>query len=111
MNQRGWEDLVDMIDQRYGLDSHKKTSEPMPENPRLEQTVDAIWFEKNGTPYKIERITRPAVTGTKTHYAHRGVASHVEHTYDSEETVSSVVFYKQDSAGAWQEASPEGLLN
>lgn len=111
MNQRGWEDLVDLIDQRYGLDNHKKSVEALPENHRLEQTVDAIWFEKGDESYKIERITRPAVTGTKTHYAHRGVASHVEHTYDDAETVSKVVFYKQDQAGTWQEVSPEGLLN
>ena len=111
MNQRGWEDLVDLIDQKYGLDNHKKTTEPLPDNPRLERMVDAVWFEKAGEAYKIERISQPAVAGTKTHYAHRGVASHVEHTYDTDEMVSRVVFYRKGTGGDWQEVTPDGLLN
>ncbi|MCC7543326.1 hypothetical protein IT415_01295 [bacterium] len=110
MNQRGWEDLVDLIDQKYTLSQHKKISEPLPDNPRLEQTRDTIWFDKAGESYKIDRITHPAVSGTKTHYAHRGAASRIEHTYDPEEMVSKVVFYKQVTGSGWVETSPEGLL-
>ncbi|MEI7818841.1 MAG: hypothetical protein WCI47_01855 [bacterium] len=110
MNQRGWEDLVDLIDQKFELKNHKKTTEPLPDNPRYNRLVDSIWFDKKGESYRVDRVTQPGIANTKSHYAHRGTASRVEHEYSSDDTVSHVTFYRQNESGEWIETIPEGLL-
>lgn len=109
MSDKAWEQLVDMIDQKFEIDSHKKSHEPL-EGSKLERHHDEIFFEKGGTSYKIDRVTQPAVLDTKTHYAQRGAAQRVEKRYDAEETVSRVYFYEQAHDGYWNEISPEDLL-
>ncbi|MFO0955736.1 MAG: hypothetical protein U0526_04370 [Candidatus Saccharibacteria bacterium] len=111
MSDQAWDQLVDLIDQKYEIDNHKKTKEPLEDHPDLSRTIDAIFFEKDNQKFKIERVTSPAVVDTKTHYARSGTAQRVEKKYDPEETVHRVAFYQQQSDGYWNEIPPEALMS
>lgn len=110
MSDQAWEQLVDLIDQKYGISQHKRHTEKLDGKQDLERFYDEIIFEKSGSMFKVDRITSPAVANTRTHYAHRGTAQRVEHEYDPTELVHRVVFYKQASTGSWHEISPEDLV-
>lgn len=110
MSDQAWEQLVDLIDQKYDIIKHKKHTEELPSGKqKLERLHDIVIFEKNGKKYKIDRVSSPAVLGTKTHYAHRGTAQRIEHEYDPGELVHKVYFYEQDHTDSWKEISPEDL--
>jgi len=110
MSDQAWEQLVDLIDQKYGIDQHKKHKEQLDGKQKLEKFHDEIVFEKDGNTFKVDRITSPAVANTRTHYAHRGTAQRVEHEYDPAELVHRVEFYKKSGSGDWHEISPEDLM-
>lgn len=109
MNDRTWDDLLDMIDVKYGIDKHSKVEEPLVDNPQFKKQITRVLFEKGGESLKVERVTTPAVSETKSHYSHRGAAQHVQKLYDPTETVNHVVFYRE-VAGGWQEADAESLF-
>lgn len=110
MSDQAWEQLVDLIDQKYGIEKHKKHTEKLAGKQKLEKLHDEIIFEKDGEIYKVDRVTSPAVVNTKTLYAHRGTAQRVEHEYDPAEFVHRVEFYRQSGSGDWREISPEDLM-
>lgn len=111
MSDQAWDQLVDMIDQKFEIDEHKKTKEPLDEHSELTRHIDAIFFEKDNHKFKIERTTQPAVLDTKTHYARSGTAQRVEKKYDPVETVNRVTFFQQQTDGYWNEISPEALMS
>lgn len=110
MNQRGWDELVDLVDQKYGLSSHNKKEQQLEDNNQLKKTIETIEFDKDGTKYRVERITSPAVVDKKTYYHRSGVQNRIENVYDDTETSSKLVFFKQIS-GEWMEISPEQLFS
>ena len=109
MNDRLWDELLDMIDVKYGVDKHSKSEEPLEDNPSMKKQITQVLFEKDGESLKVERVTTPAVSDTKSHYSHRGSAQHVQKLYDPTETVNHVVFYRQAGSG-WQEVDAEELF-
>ncbi len=109
MNDRMWDELLDMIDVKYGVDQHAKSEEPLEDNPQFKKQITRVLFEKDGESLKVERVTTPAVSDTKSHYSHRGAAQHVQKLYDPIETVNHVIFYRK-TAGAWQEVDAEALF-
>lgn len=110
MSDQAWEQLVDLIDQKYGINKHRRHTEEIDGKTKLERLHDEIEFDREGQTYKIDRVSSPAVVDTKTHYVHRGTAQRVEHTYDPAELVHKVVFYKQADDGSWHEIDPESFL-
>lgn len=110
MSDQAWEQLVDLIDQKYGIVKHKKHTEKLEGKQKLERLHDEIIFDKDGESYKVDRISSPAVKNTKTLYVHRGTAQRVEHEYDPAELVHRVEFFRQAASGAWHEISPEDLV-
>jgi len=109
MNDRGWEELVDLIDQKYEIDDHQKLDEVMPDNPDLHRQIEIITFSKGGDDYKIERIISPRILDKKTFYHKTGASERDQYVYDPEETSNRVVFWRQ-VAGEWQEIKPEALF-
>ncbi len=109
MSDAQWDNLVDLIDQKFTISKHAKTSQPIEGSHGLENKLDTIFFAKAGQEYKIVRTTSPAVTDTKTHYARAGVASRVEKHYDSSELTHRVNFYRAQGTD-WVEVSPEQLM-
>lgn len=110
MNEGRWDNLIDLIDDRFGVDRHAKTEEDVEDAPGLKRQIHAVYFTKDNKSYKVERITSPAVLDTKTHYVHRGAAQRVEHIYDPHETVSRVAYQRQNASGDWKEIGLEDLL-
>lgn len=110
MNERSWEELLDMIDVKYGIDKHSKSEAPLEDNPAFKKQITEVLFEKDGERVKIERVTTPAVGDTKSHYSHRGAAQRVQKMYDPVETVNHVYFYRQDHDGVWQQSKAEQIF-
>jgi hypothetical protein len=102
MNDNAWERLVDAIDIKAGIGRHGREQRPLENRTDLNETVEFIEFELKGEPYRMERITGPAVIDRKSHYSHRGgTASRIENIYDPNETQSRIQLYTK-VAGEWE---------
>lgn len=110
MNDRAWEELVNLIDDQYSIDNSQRKEEPLEGEKKLKQTVESIQFEKDNVKYKIERITGPRIIDKKTFYSGHSAANHSQYVYDPEETSTKVLFYKQLPDGHFNEISPEDLM-
>lgn len=111
MTDRGWEELVDQLDQKFGLSNHQRRREPLPDRPELHRDVEQLEFEKGGHHFRVERVVGPAVIDKKTFYHKVGTSEHTQYVYDPTETSSQVHFYRAGSAGEWTEIQPEALLS
>lgn len=109
MSDRAWEELLDVIDQKYGILSHKNRAEKLDDNRDLEEKITEVVFERGNQEYKFTRIVKPRVIDKKTYYHRSGGAQRIENIYDPTETSSKVILYKK-SAGDWVEIAPEGIL-
>ena len=110
MSDKAWEDLIELVDSKYTIDSSDKTQQPVEDNHKLTQTTESICFEKDNTKFKIERVTGPRIIDKKTFYSGHGSANRIQYIYDPEETSSKVVCYKQLTDGHYNEISPEDLM-
>lgn len=110
MNDRAWEELIDLIDDQYTIDKSDRREEALEGEKKLKQTVESIEFEKDNAKFKIERITGPRIVDKKTFYSGHGSANRMQYVYDPEETSSRVVFYKLLPDGNFNEISPEDLM-
>ncbi len=110
MNDRAWEELVDLIDDQYTIDNSNRKEEALEDNKKLKQIIESIEFEKDNIKYKIDRVTGPRIIDKKTFYSGHGSANRMQYVYDPEETSSKVVFYKQLADGNFNEISPEDLM-
>ena len=93
-NDIGWDRLVDAIDVKFGIADHGRSTEPLPDQPDLTQTIQYVTFEKGERRFKMERITRPAILERKSHY-HRAAGSKVrfETVYDTANMTHLTNFY------------------
>ncbi len=110
MSDRAWEDLIDRIDVNFGITASKKFEQPIEGERELTSTVDRIDFVRGGQPYRVERITAPAIIDRKTTYNKTGVATSTHVVYDPQELSHKVVFYRLEGQEA-VEISPEDLLH
>ena len=110
MSDKAWEELIDLIDNKYQVDTSDRREEPLEDNRKLKQVVETIGFEKDNVKYKIERITSPRIVDKKTFYSGQGTANRLQYVYDPEETSTKLVFYKQLPDGNFNEISPEDLM-
>jgi hypothetical protein len=109
MNESAWENLVDVIDVKFGIDDHGRKTEPLEDNHELKQTVEFIEFTKSGEQFRVERVTKPAIQDRKS-IGGRGMNASVrfENVYDTSQTTSKVHFFRSQ-AGAWQPIEPTEL--
>lgn len=101
MDDERWDDIVDLIDERFGIDSTEKTQTARRDgSPEWRETVV---FNVKGRRMKLERVSRPRVLDVKTFYARRraGNASREEVTYSETERTHSVTLYEWSNG--WQE--------
>ena len=111
MNDRAWEELVDLLDEQYTIDKSDRREEVLADNKKHKQIIESIEFEKDNTKFKIERITGPRILDRKTFYSGHGSANRIEYVYDDEETSTKVIFYKQLPDGNYNEIAPEDLMS
>lgn len=110
MSDRAWEELLDLIDEKFGIDSLQTQKQPLADNPELSETVVTVSFERSGQAYRFVRTIRPRVIDKKSYFHRTGGAQRVENVYDPDETTAFVSFYKKQGSD-WQEISPESFLN
>lgn len=110
MSDKAWDELINLIDEKYHIDSSDRLTEKLEDDGALTRTIERIEFEKDNVKYRIDRITGPLILDKKTHYHHRGSANRIEYVYDPEETSTKVVFYQQLADGHFNEISPESML-
>lgn len=110
MSDRAWEDLVDRIDVNFGITHSRKFEEAIEGERELKNTIDRIDFTRGGQPYRIERISSPAVVDKKTTYNKTGIATSSHVLYDANELTHKVLFYRMDDETP-VEISPEDLLH
>jgi len=111
MNDRAWEDLIDVFDERYGLENFNKKTEALADNQKLTQTIETVEFKKDGQTYRIQRVTAPAVIDKKSFYHRTGQATQIQNVYDESEMSHKVTFFKQSTGGEWEEVAPESLAS
>ncbi|MBA3678675.1 hypothetical protein H0W80_00515 [Candidatus Saccharibacteria bacterium] len=111
MNDRAWEELIDLIDTKYTIDDSNRLEEKLEDNPGFSKKIERIEFEKDNIKYRIDRVTSPAIVDKKTHYHHKGSADRIQFVYDPTETTSKIVFYQMLADGHFNEISPESMLS
>ncbi len=110
MNDRAWEELVDLIDSKYEIDNSNRREEVLEDNHKLKRIVESIYFEKDNQKFRIERITSPRIIDRKTFYSAHATANQIKYVYDPEETSTKVIFYRQLPDGNYNEIAPEDLM-
>jgi hypothetical protein len=109
MNETGWDRIVDAIDEKYGIDEHGNSKQPVPDKPELTQSVRFITFRKGSQNYRLEEVVGPAIVDRKSIY-HRAAGSSVrfENVYDPDETQRKLSAFR-DLNGVWEPISIEEL--
>lgn len=108
MNDGAWERLSDAVDARFGIDSFKKRTEPLPDKPELTQDVVELYFERAGDEYRLTRTTHPAILERKALFSKTSMASGYHTTYDPNELQHSVKLEKK-SNDEWVEQDVNDL--
>lgn len=109
MNDSAWENLVDVIDMKFGIAQHGRKTEKLEDNHDLTQMVEFIEFTKGGEDFRAERITKPAVLDRKSIGGRSAHATlRYQNVYDPKETTSKVHFFRRDGAD-WQPIEPTEL--
>lgn len=108
-DDRGWDKVVDAIDGRYGIEHHGRLTEPLEDRPDLERHIAFIEFEKEGRPYRLERVTAPAVVDKKSHY-HKAASGGIryENVYDKDQLSHKTNVYRKDGED-WELIDPTEL--
>jgi hypothetical protein len=110
MSDKAWEELIDLIDTKYQINSSDRREEVLEDDHKLKRIIESICFEKDKVKYKIERITSPRVIDKKTFYSGQGMANRLKYVYDPIETTKRVIIYKQLPDGHYNEITPEELM-
>ena len=88
MDDERWDSLVDLIDDRFGIEKTRKTqSEREDGSPEWRENIE---FERGGTRMRLERVSRPRVLDVKTFYARRRGGSRTEAIYSETERTHTV---------------------
>jgi len=110
MSDKAWEELIDLIETRFGIESHQKTDLPIEGSNNLTKNIEEVVFCRNGSKYKVERVISPAIIDKKTIYHRNANATSIQYIYDDQVKTHKVFFYRQIDQN-WQEIPPQKLLN
>ncbi len=111
MNDKAWDDLVSLLEEKYPQLKFDKNITALEENSKYNKTTETLEFDKDGKTYQVKRITTPRIIDKKTHYHHRGSAERIEYIYDPTETTSKATFYSQLASGEFVEIDPQAMIN
>jgi len=111
MSDKAWEELIDLIDNKFTIDKTESHEDHIEGEPKLKNKTESIFFEKDNVKYRIDRIVGPRIVDKKTFYSGHSTANHSKYIYDPDETSSKVVFFMQLADGNYNEISPEELMS
>ncbi len=108
-DDHGWDKVVDAIDARYGIEHHGRVTEPLEDRTDLERHIAFIEFEKEGRPYRLERVTSPAIVDKKSHF-HKAASGGIryENIYDTENMSHKTNLYRKGT-DEWELIDPTEL--
>lgn len=108
-DDNSWDRIVDAIDARFGLQKHGRLERHIEDHLDLTEKVAFIEFDRNGTNYRLERVTGPAVIDKKAVGGRRiGATLRYETVYDPHEIVHRTDFFR-DEHGNWTKIDPSEL--
>ena len=58
MSDKGWDDLINLIDEKYGIDSSDRLSEKLEDDGALKKTIERIDFENKKQKEKDKSRSR-----------------------------------------------------
>lgn len=111
MSDKAWEELIDLIDNKFTIDKSESHQEPIEGEPKLKNKIESIFFEKDNVKYRIDRVVGPRIVDKKTFYSGHSTANHSKYVYDPEEISSKVMFFRQLADGNYNEITPEELMS
>jgi hypothetical protein len=105
MNDERWEDLVDKIDSKFGIESYTKED--------LYKVLESGEKKKHGYKQvmvfnglqgkmKLERVSKPIVLDKKVHYSGRKSEAKVDYIFSEKEFANKVIAYQWDGR-EWKE--------
>lgn len=106
MNDEKWLDLLDMIDEKFGVEKKDKESFTFADDVghEYEGTVDSIYFNAPFGKIKIERVSKPLVVDKKLHYNRTaGTGAKIEYKMSDTEKTHKTTAYKLNEGGEWEE--------
>lgn len=114
MNDEKWGDIIDLIQQKFGIIEHVKDEISIGddfEEDKAREQVESIIFDGPLGRMKVQRITRPVIIDKKAHYTKtQGKGAQIEYTYSEDEFSHRVVAYKWDDLeNNWIEMEAGGL--
>lgn len=109
MEDVSWDKIVDAIDEKFGLNRHGKTQEPLEDREDLVQHISFIEFTRAGQDYRLERVSRPAIIDKKSHY-HKAASGGIryQNIYDPEQIAHQTKMYRK-SGDSWEPIDPSEL--
>lgn len=107
MNDTRWENLIFMIEEKFGIAKRDKGPVEVSQDSKGESImgeVESIEFKGPNGQMKIERVGRPKIIDKKVLSTKRiGGKVAVDYVYSGEEKTYAVKLYRQDEKGEWQE--------
>ncbi len=109
MEDVSWDKIVDAIDEKFGLNRHGRTEEPLEDRADLKANISFIEFTRSGQDYRLERVSRPAIIDKKSHY-HKAASGGTRHenVYDVNQITHQTKMYRH-SGDDWESIDPSEL--
>lgn len=113
MTDAKWENLIFMIEEKFGIAKRNKESIEISQNSKGESImgeIESIEFKTPNGQMKIERIGRPKIIDKKVLSTKRiGGKVAVDYIYSEDEKSYKVKLYRQVEGGEWQEVDLESM--
>ncbi|HBG81563.1 TPA: hypothetical protein DDW69_01845 [candidate division CPR2 bacterium] len=111
-----WFDLLDLIDEKFGIDKKENENFTFKDDVgnEFKGTINRVYFDSPFGNIKLERTNRPLILDKKIHYNRTsGTGAKVEYQTSETETTNKVTAYKENSdTGEWEEVTlPAGNIS
>ncbi|OIP23891.1 hypothetical protein AUK11_04425 [bacterium CG2_30_37_16] len=111
MVEEKWLDLLDNIDEKFGISKKEKEEIEFKDDigHSSNGTVEKIFFKTPIGELKLERTTKPMIMDKKVHYNRTsGTGGKVEYIVSDTEKTSKVTAFKKDDFENWEEINLPG---
>jgi hypothetical protein len=105
MNDDKWLDLIDMIDEKFGVDKKEQDSFMFNDDigHEYEGKIDIIYFKTPFGDIKLERVSKPLIVDKKLHYNRTaGTGAKIEYKISDTEKTYKTNAYKLNSNNEWE---------
>ncbi len=113
MNPTKWENLIYLVEERFGIDKKYSEDFEVAETSAGEKIIgqkEIVEFKGPLGRIKLEKISRPRVIDKKVLHTKRiGGKTAVDFVYSNSEPVVELKIYKEEVNGEWEEISPETM--